>query len=416
MFKLSPAIAIEFFKLQRAQWASPEKLEELQRRRLKKIINFAYENTKFYRERFRAAGITPEDIKDKDDLTKIPITSREDLQNADLLISSPYRKEDLKYSMTSGSSGRRTTTFFDAPGWIKAKILLKLRARLACGLKPFDKIAVFSELTAKNSFAKEFLLRQKFFSILDDHEAHYSQLEEFRPSAMYGFPSAFANLADHKVKINPTQIFTSSELLDPFTREKIEKSFDSSVFDVYGSTEVKEISWECPEHKGYHINSDWLVVEFISESRSCLDGSGSIVVTSLYNYGMPLIRYEIGDTGNPLPGRCPCGRGLPLMAPTQGRNVDYFILPNGTYISPYKMTCAIEKVDGMKQYQIRQESKENIVVSVVPQNSFRDCNTCEIISALENILPGLNIEVRKVDHIEKEKSGKYKIVVSDVSR
>ena len=80
------------------------------------------------------------------------------------------------------------------------------------------------------------------------------------------------------------------------------------------------------------------------------------------------------------------------------------------------MTCAIEKVDGMKQYQIRQESKGHIVVSVVPQNSFRESNTGEIISALQNILPDSNIEVRKVDHIEKEKSGKYKIVVSDVSR
>ena len=65
-------------------------------------------------------------------------------------------------------------------------------------------------------------------------------------------------------------------------------------------------------------------------------------MTSLANRAMPLIRYEIGDTGELLAERCPCGRGLPLMRPTWGRSADYLALVDGTVITPYDMTCAIE--------------------------------------------------------------------------
>jgi phenylacetate-CoA ligase len=232
---------------------------------------------------------------------------------------------------------------------------------------------------------------------------------------MYSFPSYFSLLADRKTnRINPSRIFTSSEMLDLKTRKKIEGSFKAELFDIYGCTEVKEIAWECQEHNGYHINSDWLLIEFIKDGKAMVEGEGSIVVTSLYNQGMPLIRYELGDTGKLLEGRCPCGRGLPLMAPALGRSVDYFILPDNSIISPYIMTCAVENIEGMKQYQIVQEEKRVVIVNIIPNSQFNKESKQNIKSTLEQVLTGVAVYVNLVEEIAREENGKYRIVISKV--
>jgi phenylacetate-CoA ligase len=321
----------------------------------------------------------------------------------------------MNFSTTSGSTGRRTTTYYDRKSWLIGKFLLKLRARIACGLKPSDRLAVFSEGKAHNSFFNEFFLRERFFSILDPIEEHLSEIEKYNPSAMYSFPSYFSLLADRKTnRINPSRIFTSSEMLDLKTRKKIEGSFKAELFDIYGCTEVKEIAWECQEHNGYHINSDWLLIEFIKDGKAMVEGEGSIVVTSLYNQGMPLIRYELGDTGKLLEGRCPCGRGLPLMAPALGRSVDYFILPDNSIISPYIMTCAVENIEGMKQYQIVQEEKRVVIVNIIPNSQFNKESKQNIKSTLEQVLTGVAVYVNLVEEIAREENGKYRIVISKV--
>jgi len=409
-------VPYEFMHLEREQWLPREKLEELQWKRFKNLLKHAYKNTAFYRERFKDAGITPEGIKEKEDLEKIPFTTREDLRNPEQLIALGFERNKMKFSTTSGCSGRRTTTYFDKGAWLKGKILLKLRARIACGLRPWDRIAVFSEVKAQNSLLKEFFLRQKCFSVLDSLEVHLSELERYNPSAAYGFPSYLSLLAERDLMIRPSRIFTSSEMLDLRTRRKIETAFEAEVFDVYGCSEVKEISWECSEHCGYHINSDWLLVEFIKNGRAKREEDASIVVTPLYNHGMPLIRYEVGDTGRMLEGKCPCGRGLPLMTPSQGRSVDYFILPDGSMVSPYTMTCAIENIEGMRQYQIRQEKKDIVIVNVVPDDQFDAQSKGQIKSVLENILSGVTVQVRTIERIQGEESEKYRIVISDVRR
>ncbi len=158
------------------------------------------------------------------------------------------------------------------------------------------------------------------------------------------------------------------------------------------------------------------MVEFIKNGKSTKEENASIVVTSLYNYGMPLIRYEVADRGQFLDKECPCGRGLPLMAPSQGRSVDYFILPDNSTISPYVMTCAIENIEGMKQYQIKQERQDLITVTIVPDNHFKEGNKRQINSVLESILTDVTIQIKTSERIDREKNGKYRIVISEVNK
>ena len=105
---------------------------------------------------------------------------------------------------------------------------------------------------------------------------------------------------------------------------------------------------------------------------------GELLVTCLYNRAMPLVRYQIGDTGEILERACSCGRGLPLARPTLRRSVDYIALEDGDGGAHHNLTCAIEDVAGMAQYQIVQRTLERLEVLVVPRRDFDDAGRRQI--------------------------------------
>ena len=126
-------------------WLSPEQLAALQWQRLRRLLDHAFEHSPLWRERFAAVGATPRDIQAPGDLARLPVTSREDLRSPEGLLAEGFDRRRLKTAMTSGSTGRRTTTYFDRDAWFVGKHLLKLRARLACGMRPTDRVALFQE-------------------------------------------------------------------------------------------------------------------------------------------------------------------------------------------------------------------------------------------------------------------------------
>ncbi len=408
--------AFRYPSLHRAQWKSRQRLEATQWRRFKAILQFAYANSPFYRQRFDEAGIRPEDVEDRTDLGRIPVTTREDLRHSERLLCTGYRAEELQCSLTTGSTGRRTRTYFDDRAWILAKTLLKMRARLTTGVSPTDRIALLqeSDTVKKSSALRERIFRLRPFSIDQPTSTLLEELREFDPTVLYGFPSHLRRLADEfEGDFRISRVYTSGELLVGETRRCIESAFDAPVLDVYGCTEVKEISWQCNERGGYHINSDWLLVEVLNDDST--DGpEGPILVTALYNHAMPIIRYQVGDTGALLHEDCPCGRGLQLMRPTGGRTVNYFESPDGSSVSPYAMTYAMEQVRGLRQFQIIQMATDRVRVKAVAEPDREPESPGEIRSQLGDVLQGVEIEVQRVEHIEPDRTGKFRIVFSQV--
>jgi phenylacetate-CoA ligase len=350
------------------------------------------------------------------DLRLLPVTTREDLRRPEALLAEGYPHHRLHSSMTSGSTGRRTTSYFDEPAWVLAKNLLKLRARLACGVRPWDRIALFQE-DAPDQTVITLGARRQAFTIHRRIEEILPAVRAFAPTALYGFAGYFARLARVAGNgVRPRMVFTSGELLDPATRRTIESGLGAPVLDVYGCTEVKEIAWQCPAREGYHVNADWLVVEVDSDYPARGSQAGRLLVTALYNFAMPLLRYDVGDAGLALEGRCPCGRGLPLILPTLGRSVDHIALANGTLVPPYSLTCAVEAIEGMQQYQFVQTQENVVELRVVPNDDFGDASVQGLLAALRPVLPGVTIRIRAMPSIPFEPSGKYRIVKSEVAK
>ena len=257
--------ALRYPRLHRTQWLSPDQIRDLQWRRLERMLRHAYARSPLYRERFLQAGITPADIRSIDDLRLLAVTTREDLRRPEALLASSYPRHRLRSSITSGSTGRRTTSYFDEPAWVLAKNLLKLRARRACGVRLSDRIALFQEDAPDDTVVRRGARRQAF-TIHRPIGEILPAVRAFAPTVLYGFAGYFARLARESGNgVRLRMVFTSGELLDPTTRCTIERGLGAPVLDVYGCTEVKEIAWQCPVREGYHVNADWLVVEVDSD-------------------------------------------------------------------------------------------------------------------------------------------------------
>ncbi|MDQ2768006.1 MAG: hypothetical protein M3Y30_12720, partial [Gemmatimonadota bacterium] len=148
-------------------------------------------------------------------------------------------------------------------------------------------------------------------------------------------------------------------------------AFGGELFDIYGTSETKEIAWEC--HEGSrHINSDVAHVEILDDDGEMLsDGDeGEIVITLLVNHAMPLLRYRTGDRGTLLSHRCPCGRSSLLLGAVSGRDADMLELADGSTRSPYQLTMTLERIPGLAQYQIVQTERDLLRVSAVATRGY----------------------------------------------
>jgi len=411
-------------------------LDNLRFRLLRSQIQYCFNNVPFYQRIFRERKLHPNDFNQLSDLQNYPIIAKEDIvKDYTQLLSKKYRMDKCFKSHTSGSTGQPFWTFFDTRSWIRKKYISKLRARFACGMVFGEKIAIFecesiAKVEKKNKkiqFQKPFF-NIKIFSIFDDMEKTVSDLKKFNPQNFYGHPSYIFQLAQFMdKKCFPLEglrrIFTSSELLESNVRHFIERTFRVEIFDIYGSTEVKEIAWECPKHRGYHINEDEVICEIMKDDNPAKNGEiGDIVVTDLHNKAMPLIRYRLHDKGYFVKDKCDCGINFKVMKPAGGRVSDYLTLPNGKRISPYLITTSIEHVDGLLKYQIVQTGKNTIVAYLVLDEHHHrsDCQNEQAMARILDILShatsdAFHIEIKKCRTIEIEENGKCKVVKNQYS-
>ncbi|MBU1935035.1 hypothetical protein KKF04_03180 [Patescibacteria group bacterium] len=421
----------QYWKLKRHEKLSELDIKKIQWKRLKDILDHAYNNVPFYRKKFDDEGIKPSDIKTEEDLVRIPITTKEQLVSAGTdIFAEGYSPKNCFSSKTSGSTGEPFSSYFDSKAWDILKFASKLRARRACGLAVGARIINIEACSAEeanelNKKAKkspaDLFLKKRFLSVYDKIENHIKFYNSFKPDALYSFGTYFSELIDfakeNKIEWHkPKLIFTSSEILDPLTRKKIEDYFGPNVYDIYGTTEVKEVAWQCTSKSAYHINDDLYYVE-INNNGSYPENIGEIVITTLVNKAMPLIRYSVKDLGCLEKGSCSCGLNFSLIKPVYGRYVDTFSLEDGRKVSPYQLTMSVEQVPGILQYQIVQKSKKDVLVKIKPDKGWNKESELKIDQELKNALdPNVKIEVRLTGNIEREPNGKFKVVKSEISQ
>jgi len=205
------------------------------------------------------------------------------------------------------------------------------------------------------------------------------------------------------------------QVLDVLTRHQIEDHFQAPVFDFYGMMEVGAMAWECAPHRGFHINTDAVILEIVRNGMPAKIGEkGRIVATGLHSYAMPLIRYNTQDVGILSRKRCPCGRGLPLLEELEGRCNDFITLPDGRVLLP-SFSILLRNLREIRQYRIVQEKIDELIVYLVLEANAPTDLVERVKKAIKMwVGEAMNIRVKIVDDIPPDRSGKLRAVVSYV--
>jgi phenylacetate-CoA ligase len=235
-----------------------------------------------------------------------------------------------------------------------------------------------------------------------------------------GYPSTLFILARHVLRCGerlPMQaVLTSSETLHSAQREALETAFQCKVFDFYGAAERVIFAGEC-EHGRKHLFDEYGVTEFTDDSGLvlALGKAGFMVGTSLWNRGMPLIRYRTNDVSKLETTACVCGRGLGVLSNVTTKAEDIVVTPDGRFISPSVLTHPFKPFDQILKSQIVQDAPDHLEVRIVPSAAFTGAHRLTLEAGLrERVGDAMSIETRLVDAIPSEPSGKYRWVISHV--
>jgi phenylacetate-CoA ligase len=395
-------------------------LQTLRLARLRQLVEHAYHNVPYYRRLFDSAGFRPRHLRRLADLAAIPVTTRERLQKIppDDLISHAADREKLRSARTSGSTGVPLTVY-RTRGEARLRQLLTLRTFRCNGLRWDDRVVTLSR--------RPTAARPRWFSrwrgaplwnlcFFEQPEVIVRWLKRLKPSVIYGFATNLAIVADLMVQervddLRPRLLATSSDLLLPGFRRVLLQAFGTAPIDIYNCTELGDIGWQCQQRQGFHLNADWLHVEILRSGEQAAEGEcGEVVVTPLYRYAMPLIRYSPGDAAVRVESKCPCGLQLPVLGKIEGRTQNIVRLPFGRLFAGFSEIMS--QFPEVNRYQIVQAALDAFVVKVVPGRDYCEETSRRINEALSARLgQGINFDVREAQVQELGQPGSYRTVV-----
>ena len=337
-------------ELATSQWFSPEKIREIQEKKLRHLIKHAYESVPHFHRMIRKNKLNLNDIKSLEDLAKLPILSRNEVRDEfDVLISRSYPRKKMYHGCTGGSTGEPINFYTTKENrrWSTAARYLAWRwAGFEIGEKFAQVFGLHLDRTTFQSVKGKIEGKIKRRMSMDAYQMSEKTLEKFvqrmkkvKPKILYGTATSVANLAKYIHDKGIEGFHLKSVIIDSmslFEREvkMIERIFGCKVWWNYHNRENGTLASECSEHNGYHLFSQNFVFEIIREGEKvALGETGSIVVTDLTNFAMPFIRYEVGDMGVPSDDICACGRGMPLMRKLLGRTGDVLVSATGEFIT-----------------------------------------------------------------------------------
>jgi phenylacetate-CoA ligase len=406
-----------------------EKTSDYQLRGLQKLIRHALNNTEYYKERFSERGIKVENILSLSDLEDIPLLTKDDIRaNKNRMIARNIPTERLVPKKTSGSTGVSVELFMDEDSGQWKRAVTAIYDRWA-GWDIGRRVgAIWGNPECNQNwrlYLRNLLLTRHIYldTLKMDEQSmrdYHALLFRKKPAILFGHAHSlflFARFMEQKglSGIYPKGIISTCMVLHDFERKTIERVFGCRVTNRYGCEEVSLIACECPEGN-MHLNCDTLIVEFLRDGKPVPPGEpGAIVVTDLTNFGMPMIRYKVGDVGVPsLKTSCPCGCAYPIMESLEGRVADYVVTPDGIYISGISLTENFAmQLPGVKQMQILQEKVDFLVFRIVKGEQYSEQTTSDINRlALERFGQQMSWQIEYVDSIQSESSGKYRFCIS----
>ena len=416
----------ELSSLMQSQWHSEEELKKKQARKLRHLLAYAKSNVPYYSGIFKNADID----KSLSSYYDVPMLTKEIIREKRRMLHSNNNYLLKTGKTTGGSTGEPITILKTSSSMAKERAAL-WRGYSWAGIHIGDRQARFWGVPFKQkdkliAGVVDFVNNRKRISAFNFDEKrlqqYYDILNRFKPKYFYGYVSAIREFTEYcwakklQLKFDLKTIITTAEELTNDDKMLLQNVNKCRVYNEYGSGEVGTIAHECEKGK-LHINSENVLVEIVSEDGSrCSNGEiGQIVITELNNTFFPLIRYKIGDMGKLSEEKCLCGRGLPVLEGVYGRAYDVIKTPYGKKYHPSFFNYIFKEIDkynfGIKQFQVIQQEKSKLLVNIVTSKPTTEKLVYQIKRMInDNIQYNFIIDIENVKAIQREKSGKIRVV------
>lgn len=424
--RTAPLIAL-MHQLEKSQWLSAETIAGHQHKQLVILAEHACKYSPYFKKRMSAANLMPADLSTPEGLRKLPVLSRRELQASkeDIFCSMlPKTHAPIKVHRSTGSTGepvvvRRTAIsnlFYQATNlreslWNKRDVsgtYAVIRASIPEGVtemknwgEPYSRLFDTGPVYLK--------------SIATDIDLQVEWLKEINPDYLLTYPNNLAALLQKVEQLHLKlprlrQIRTVGETLTDELREYARRVLNVEITDMYSSEEVGTIALQCPESGLYHTMSECLIIEILDEKDNpCRPGQiGRVVVTDLYNFATPLIRYDLNDYAE-VGEDCSCGRGLKTLKRIVGRSRNMLLLPDGRKHWPFFGCFRFNEIAPIRQHQLIQRSLELIEVRLVADVPLTSEQEARLIELIQQSL-GYQFELKLVyfeGKIPREKGGKF---------
>jgi phenylacetate-coenzyme A ligase PaaK-like adenylate-forming protein len=399
-------------------------LEALQLRRLRALVRHAYDHVPFYRRHFDQAGFVPEQLRSLADLARVPIIDKYDLleAGADAFADNVDRGR-LYARHTSGTTGTPLAVCRTRAEEKMLSVFAHRRLHLL-GARLTDRRAVIKSPEpgmAKRRQPQPLHARLGInprwgVDATRPREEIVARLRELRPDVISGWSQTIADVAsiltdEDRRFIRPRLICPGGEVLSRRARSLISAGFRAPIVDRYAADEIQQMGDECHRGQRYHLIETYGLFEVLNGEHAARPSEGGeLVLTGLFSWAMPFIRYRIGDWVTAGGVGCPCGADVLTLQRVDGRSADRFLLSDGRRIHPSTLDPPwLAEVPWLGKYQLQQEAYDRIHVRLAPLGGMTPAP--EAVVALERRLasdlsPRFAVRCELVDEIAHRPGGK----------
>jgi phenylacetate-CoA ligase len=403
---------------------------------LRRLVSFAHANSPFYRGRltplFRGG-----DMPDLQRWREVPILRRADIERDIDRINPAELPPDIgevTIRRSSGTTGASGMTFRTCALVRIADACLMQRLYRWWGYDDAAPMASIRHYTMNDRGFPNGKVEMQW-SYPGPPAPHYSLdlrtsasnmiewLVRYRPKYLLTFPSVAQEIAGHPDAKRITELglkgfVAISEVVSDDASDLVRKTFDCEVAQIYGCSEMGAVALQSPDDGTLLVCEENVMVELLDDDDQPVEPgeTGRVILTSLYNYATPFIRYEIGDYATSAEGLSPSGRAFIRLQRIEGRQRNALVTARGERVWQSAIPAAnVLRYIAATQFQIRQPAAELIEFVYVPASTTAP-DRAGLESYFENLLGRpVTLTLSAVDTMPRTAGGKYERIVSTVA-